>query len=105
MNDGLIWALAGVGGGCLGLLFFGGLWWTVRHGLSSRRPALWFLGSLLLRLGLVVTGFYFVGGGEWKRLLACALGFIGARFLVTRLTRPPTTAGLGPPAPEARHAP
>jgi F1F0 ATPase subunit 2 len=28
----------------LGVIFFGGLWWTVRKGLSSKRPA-----SLALR--------------------------------------------------------
>ena len=35
----------------LGAIFFGGLWWTVRKGLSSQQPALWFLGSMLLRMG------------------------------------------------------
>ena len=33
----------------LGGVFFGGLWWTVQKGFASPRPALWFLGSLLLR--------------------------------------------------------
>jgi F1F0 ATPase subunit 2 len=35
----LIWLLAAlVGGrGLLGAIFFGGLWWTVRKGLSSPR--------------------------------------------------------------------
>jgi uncharacterized membrane protein YfbV (UPF0208 family) len=26
----------------LGALFFGGLWWTVRRGLTVANPALWF---------------------------------------------------------------
>lgn len=87
MPDALIWTLAAVAGSLLGAFFFGGLWWTVRRGVASQHPALWFLGSALLRMGVTVTGFYFVGGGEWRRLLACLLGFVAARFIVIRLTR------------------
>jgi F1F0 ATPase subunit 2 len=49
MNEILNLILALVAGFLLGAFFFGGLWWTVQKGLSSRRPELWFLGSLLLR--------------------------------------------------------
>ena len=54
---------AWVAGVLLGAVFFGGLWWTVRKGLSSTHPALWFLGSMLLRTSITVTGF-FVGGDQ-----------------------------------------
>ena len=74
-------------GAMLGTLFFLGLWWTVRKGLASNCPALWFLGSTLLRTGLVVAGFFFISAGDWRRLLICLLGFFIARVLVTRLTR------------------
>ncbi|AGF77549.1 F1/F0 ATPase, subunit 2 [Desulfocapsa sulfexigens DSM 10523] len=87
MNEMLTLLLALVAGVLLGVMFFGGLWWTVRKGLASKRPAAWFLGSMLLRIGLTVAGFYFVGGGHWQRLLLCLLGFAMARFLVTRFTR------------------
>jgi len=73
----------------LGAVFFGGLWWTVRKGLSSKHPALWFLGSLLLRTSIAVTGFYFVASGHWERLLVCLLGFVMARHVVAGLTRTP----------------
>ena len=63
-------ALALAAGVLLGAVFFGGLWWTVRKGLSSEQPALWFLGSLLLRTSITLAGFYFVSGGHWERLLA-----------------------------------
>ena len=71
----------------LGAVFFGGLWWTVRKGLSSKHPAFWFLGSLLLRTSITVTGFYFVARGHWERLLVCLLGFIMARLIVAWLTQ------------------
>jgi len=87
MNETLPLVLAWVAGGGLGAIFFGGLWWTVGKGVSSQRPAQWFFGSLLLRMSIVVTGFYFVSGGHWGRLLACLLGFVMARLVVTWLTR------------------
>jgi F1F0 ATPase subunit 2 len=82
-------ALALVAGLLLGAIFFGGLWWTVRKGVSSKRPALLFLGSLLLRTGVVIAGFYLVSDGHWQRLLVCLLGFAVARFIVTRLAGSP----------------
>ena len=89
MNDPLPLLLAGAAGLLLGAIFFGGLWWTVRKGLSARQPALWFFGSMLLRMGIALAGFYFVGRGDWRRLMACLLGFVIARFVVTWLTRAP----------------
>lgn len=87
MNETLSLILACVVGVSLGMLFFGGLWWTIRKGVSSTRPALWFTGSTLLRVSIVLVGFYFISAGHWDRLLACLLGFVAARFIVTRLTR------------------
>ena len=89
MNDALTLTLSGAAGIVLGGIFFGGLWWTVRRGLTSPRPGTWFLGSLVLRMGVVMFGFYFVGGGDWKRLVACLIGFVIARIAVTRFTPAP----------------
>ena len=88
MNEALSFTFAAVAGGLLGALFFGGLWWTVQKGVSSPRPALWFLGSVLARMSIVLAGFYFVGRDDWRRLVAGLLGFVIARFVVIRLTRP-----------------
>jgi F1F0 ATPase subunit 2 len=88
MNEIISLALALAAGVLLGTMFFGGLWWTVRRGVSSQQPALWMFGSLLLRMSLALTGFYCVSGGHWERLLLCLLGFVMARLVVTWLTRP-----------------
>ena len=90
MSDILALALALFAGALLGVFFFGGLWWTVQKGVASERPALWFLGSLLLRTSLILAGFYFVSQGHWSRLVACLLGFLIARIIVVRrLTQAP----------------
>ena len=104
MNDLLTLTLALVAGLALGTFFFGGLWWTVRRGVVSKRPATMFFASLLLRTGITVAGFYFVSGGNWKRLLLCLLGFVVARVVVTWLTRP-SAANQIHPAQEPNHAP
>ena len=96
--------LAGGAGVLLGAAFFGGLWYTVRRGLTSKRPAVLFLGSLLLRTGIVLAGFYLVAGGRGGRLLACLLGFVVARLIVTRLACPPVGRGSSP-VEVAGHAP
>ena len=104
MNEWLTLALAGMAGLLLGAIFFGGLWWTVRLGMTSKRPELLFLGSMLLRTGVVIAGFYVVSDGHWQRLLACLFGFAIARFIVMRLTGPPLEH-YDTPAKEPVHAP
>ncbi len=71
----------------LGALFFGGLWWTVRRGLTAANPALWFGLSGLLRMALTVSGLYYGARAGWPSVLACLCGLLIARVAVTRLTR------------------
>ena len=104
MNEILTMVPAWMAGGVLGAMFFGGLWWTVLKGVSSKQPALLFFGSLLLRMSIALAGFYFVSDGHWDRLLACFLGFVMARFIVTLLTGP-NVKHHNPAAKEASHAP
>lgn len=103
MNEIFMMVPALVAGMLLGAMFFGGLWWTVRKGVSSTRPALWFFGSLLLRTSITLAGFYLISDGHWETLLVCLLGFTIARLAVTRLTRLAETPIH--PTQEAGHAP
>lgn len=104
MNEPLNLVLALVAGVGLGAMFFGCLWWTVQRGVTARRPALWFLGSLLLRTSIAVAGFFMIARGHWERLLPCFVGFVMARLVVTWLTRAPRESRARPEQ-EAIHAP
>jgi F1F0 ATPase subunit 2 len=104
VNEILLIVSAMAAGLLLGAFFFGGLWWTVKRGVSSQRPARWFFGSMLLRMTIILVGFYFVGHENWKRWLLCLLGFVVARLVVQRLTRPPVEH-RNARAPETRYAP
>ena len=90
-NEILTLMLAFFAGVAIGAAFFGGLWWTVLQGVRTRRPALLFLASFLLRMTFVLVAFYLVGNAHSDRLVSCLLGFVLARVLVTRLTRPAMT--------------
>jgi F1F0 ATPase subunit 2 len=104
MNDVPALLLAGAAGIVLGAMFFGGLWWTIRQGMPSRRPGLWFAASLLLRVAMLLAGLYLVGGRDWRRLAMCLFGFALARLVVTTMTRPARPA-RSESASKVGHAP
>jgi F1F0 ATPase subunit 2 len=85
--------LALAAGLSLGTIFFGGLWWTIRIGARSQQPAVWFFLSFVLRMAIVLAGFYSVLAGDWRRLVVCLVGFVIARVMVMRLTRQQLEAG------------
>ena len=87
----------------LGAMFYAGLWWTVQRVVSSKQPALWFVGSQLLRTSVALAGFYWIASSHWERLLVCLLGFVVARLMVMRLTQ--ATETKVDSVQEARHAP
>ena len=92
MNETTTVMLALLAGAALGAVFFGGLWWTVRRGVASPRPAVWFIVSFLLRAAIAGAGFVFISHGDLRRLLACLAGFLLARVAVTLLTRGPSAS-------------
>ncbi|MDR3688090.1 MAG: ATP synthase subunit I [Fimbriimonas sp.] len=104
MNEVLALGLILLFGGVLGAFFFGGLWWTVGKAVNAKAPAVWFLGSLILRMGLTVSGFYAASSGGLEQLLTCLLGFLLARQAVMWFTRPPQET-KGYEAQETSHAP
>ena len=95
MNETLALILTLLAGVLLGAIFFGGLWWTIRRGISSKQPAALFFFRLLLRTGIALGGFYFVARGDWRRLLACLLGFFLARLLMRWLIGTPIAKTKG----------
>jgi len=69
-----------------GIVYFGGLWWTVRQLPFVRQPGLLTMGSFLVRTGISLTAFYLASEGHWERILISLLGFIIIRgFLVRRI--------------------
>jgi F1F0 ATPase subunit 2 len=84
-------AMAFLTGMGAGIVYFGGLWWTVRQLPFARQPALLTLGSFLVRTGISLTAFYLASGGRWERILISLLGFMIMRGLLVRRMRPAST--------------
>lgn len=84
MNEALWLALAVLAGAAAGLVFFGGLWYTVRRLAAAARPRLFLLQSFLLRTAVVLGLLYLSAGGGLLPLAGYGLGFWGARSLILR---------------------
>lgn len=74
-------------GALLGIIFFGGLWLTVKKGLNSKNSALIFTGSFVIRMAITLIGFYLVVQYGWENMLVSLAGFLIARIVIVRLTR------------------
>lgn len=74
-------------GGLLGCCFFCALWFTVKKGIDTKHPALWFLGSVIVRMSSAIAVFYWVGNNDIWRLAACLAGFVIGRILMTKIVK------------------
>jgi F1F0 ATPase subunit 2 len=68
----------------LGVLFYGGLWITIRRLMVTRHPIAVTLGSLLLRMAVVLAGLLLVARGRWQNVLVALVGFAIGRIVVSR---------------------
>ena len=100
------WLLAIAGGGAAGVLYFAGLWWTVRRASRASHPVLIIAGSFLLRGIVAAALIVFLAGGDPWRLLASMGAFLVARTVAVRLARatPSSTSGSRENASEPRRA-
>jgi F1F0 ATPase subunit 2 len=72
-------------GAGLGLIFFGGLWLTVARIPSSRRPHLLLAGSFLLRMTVVLSGFYLLAPLGWQAMTIAMAGLLITRQVLLRI--------------------
>lgn len=86
MNEILSYVLSLAIGIILGMIFFIGLWWTIKKLVSSKHPLVLFFTSIFLRIGLVLVSFYYLGHDDWIKLISCLVGFIIGRFIVIKLS-------------------
>ncbi len=78
----------------LGLAVFAGLWWTLRRGVASAKPGLWFGVSALIRMGVVLATFYYMALAGLPQVGLCLVGLLVARFAITRLLHRPAARSL-----------
>jgi F1F0 ATPase subunit 2 len=89
------WALILLAGFSLGIVFYGGLWATIRALPGSRHPVLLALGSFWGRSALVITGLILTTAGRWQNAVICLVGFLLARIALARwMPRAPAGKGV-----------
>jgi F1F0 ATPase subunit 2 len=76
--------LALVGGGLIGIFYFGSLWLVVRRLAGSAWPAVWLGVTGILRLAVVVALFMLLLGSGWERLMVALAGFFAVRVVLAR---------------------
>jgi F1F0 ATPase subunit 2 len=88
MTDAVYLIASLAAGAILGIVYFRGLWQTVLRLPDFKRPAWSMSWSFAARVGIVMTGFYFIMQGHLERLAMAMAGFILVRqILVRRLGR------------------
>jgi F1F0 ATPase subunit 2 len=81
-------ALSALAGAFLGILYFGGLWWTIQK-ISQAGQSVWLLAvSFILRTVLVIGGFFIITDGKLERLAISMLAFFVTRFVFIRYFSP-----------------
>ncbi|KQC10765.1 MAG: hypothetical protein APR62_11320 [Smithella sp. SDB] len=88
-------AVALIAGMGLGAFYFIVLWWMVQRLPQAKSPTRLMIGSFIIRMAVILTGFYLVmGNGHWERLAAAMLGFIIIRKILTYRLGPQNTADV-----------
>lgn len=68
----------------MGFIFFGGLYFTVQRIATLKHPEFFMLLSLLIRLGILLGGFFVIKDGGIKNLLTAMAGVLVARFILIK---------------------
>ena len=79
----LIFAFAA--GMALGAFFSLNLWSSVKAMTGRETPWYILYGSFVLRISVVLLGFFLVMAGRWERMIAALAGFILVREVMVRL--------------------
>lgn len=87
MSDAGQIGLSALFGVVLGIVFFGGLFWTIQRGVQSQRPALTFAVSYFVRFFAIGISFWLMASNHWGSIPACLCALVATRYVFTRLTR------------------
>jgi len=83
----LILCLMLVSGFVLGVLYFLGLWLTLKDLPSTKRWGLKVFVSFIIRVSLLAAAFFYLMGQDWERMVALIMGFWFARMVMIRRLR------------------
>ena len=85
--DWIFLVIAVISGVLLGIIYFGGLWLTIRH-LAERGGSPWLLaGSFLVRTVFLLSVFYALVIYHWAYLMVALAAFLAVRQVALKRLR------------------
>ncbi|BBO76329.1 hypothetical protein DSCW_37460 [Desulfosarcina widdelii] len=80
-----LFGLAFLWGAFLGLIYFGGLWLTLKTAPDKRRPVRWLAISFVARLTMAMSGFWIILRMNPAVFFCTLAGFFLVRIVLTRM--------------------
>jgi F1F0 ATPase subunit 2 len=86
----MMYVVAALAGILFGIIYFGGLWLTIQKMSQVNRPVILLIASFIVRLGLVLIGFYLIANGRIEMLAVSLITFFITRFFFISRIQPHT---------------
>lgn len=67
----------------VGIVYFGGLWWTVKRLQGAESMTRLLVASWVIRNAFFLGVFFWIMQGNWLRLLAAFAGMVSVRIAMT----------------------
>ena len=67
----------------LGIFYFGGLYLSVKKIDKVKYPSLLMTVSFIIRMSLLILGFFYISKGDYRNILLALAGVILIRFIMT----------------------
>ncbi|WP_028829601.1 ATP synthase subunit I [Proteocatella sphenisci] len=71
----------------LGIIFFGGLNYTIKYITKVKNPVLFVTMSFVLRMAVLLAGFYQLRNSGYMSMVIALIGVITARIAITYFVR------------------
>ena len=66
----------------IGLIYFGGLYWSTEKIESVKSPAFLMVGSMIIRMAILLFGLYYLAQSGYQSILAGFIGIMMVRFIM-----------------------
>lgn len=78
----------------LGVIYFGGLYYSTKKFNTVKSPALFMVISFIIRMGILVLGFYYLTKTDYKNVLLGLVGVILVRYIMIFKAKEPSSKSI-----------
>lgn len=66
----------------IGIVYFGGLYYSTQKFKDVKSPSLFMILSFIIRMAILIAGFYYLSKTGYKNVLIALIGVILVRFIM-----------------------